>query len=117
MKIREIAEFVHGELSGDGDIEIVRVAALDAASSGSIAFVEKSADEIATNASCLIVRDLSNISGTAYIKVEDPKLAFARIAAVLHPSQPRSGETHDTTVISESASIGKDVFIGAFTCV
>ncbi len=118
MKTREIADLLRGELSGDGDIEILRVAALDAASAGEIAFVDKAKGEIVSSASCLIVpADFQSNDGVAFIKVAEPKLAFARIAAILHPSKVRPGEIHNSAVITFTARIGKDVFIGAFCCV
>lgn len=118
MKAREIAEFLRGELIGDGDVEIDRVAALDTASSGSIAFVEKVESEIGSNASCLIA-PVNYDGGTSltYIKIANPKLAFSQIAAILHPPRSRQSEIHSSAVISESAQIGKGVFIGPFTCV
>ena len=53
MKTSEIAEFIGGELVGDGDVEIVRVASLDAAATGEIAFVEIS-EALSAAAACLI---------------------------------------------------------------
>ncbi len=118
MKTKEIAEFLRGELSGDGDVDIVRVAALETASNGAIAFVEKTESEIVSNASCLIVPNNFEGSGNIpFIKVANPKLAFAKIAALLHPAKIRESKIHGSSVISDSAKIGKDVFIGAFTCV
>jgi len=51
------------------------------------------------------------------IAVQNPKHAFSRIAAVLHPPKSRKPEIHPTTIIADTARIGSDVFIGAFTCV
>lgn len=118
MKTLEIAEFLRGELIGDGDIDIDRVAALEKASTGTIAFVEKAENEIVSNASCLIVP--SNFEGSInvpFIKAANPKLAFAKIAALLHPAKTRSGEIHNSAVIAMNARIGENVFVGAFTCV
>src|SRR5436190_10745341 len=118
MRTREIANLLKGKLSGDGEVEILRVAALGTASTGEIAFVERSATKIASNASCLIVPIGIQInSGVTHITVTNPKLAFAQVAAVLHPPKVRTAETHTSAVIAESASIGNDVFIGAFTCI
>jgi UDP-3-O-[3-hydroxymyristoyl] glucosamine N-acyltransferase len=51
------------------------------------------------------------------ITVPDPKLAFARVAAILHPPKRRPAEIHHSAVIAENARLGSGVFIGAFTCV
>jgi UDP-3-O-[3-hydroxymyristoyl] glucosamine N-acyltransferase len=51
------------------------------------------------------------------IDVAKPKLAFARIAEVLHPPKQRPPEIHPTAVIADSAAIAQQVFIGAFVCI
>lgn len=118
MKTREIAELVGGKLHGDGEIEITSVADLASAISGQIAFFEKDSDLPATGASCVIKRGgTSDDNVRSAIVVADPKLAFANIAAVLHPRKSRPAEIHPSAVIASSAKIGSDVFIGAFTVV
>ncbi len=116
MKAREIAEFVGGELNGDGEVTIDSVASVSNAKSGQIAFVD--GGEIPeTNASCLIVSTKSECAAPVFIRVKNPKLAFAGIAARLHPPKRRDAEIHNTAIIAENAVIGKGVFIGSFTCV
>lgn len=55
MKTSEIAEFLNGQLIGQGDTEILRVASLDIAGKNEISFVEKSDSFSQTNADCLLV--------------------------------------------------------------
>jgi UDP-3-O-[3-hydroxymyristoyl] glucosamine N-acyltransferase len=118
MKAKEIAEFLEGKLFGNSEIEISRVAGLDAARENEIAFVEKEESLSETKASVLLVpENFDAETPVAFIKVKNPKLAFSRIAAKLHPPKQREPEIHSSAVISESAKIGKDVFIGAFCCV
>src|SRR5215203_1010954 len=118
MKTSEIAELVGGKLRGDGAIEIRACAAIERASSGEIAFLEGGDLPETTGASCVLVpKTIDPISGATIIAVDRPKLAFARVAAVLHPPKARKAEIHPTAVISASATIGKEVFIGAFVCV
>ena len=117
MKTGEIADLVGGDLSGDPDIEILNVASLDTAVSGDIAFVDKDS-QISSDASCLLVPvTFSRQFSGSHILVEDPKLAFAKVAAILHPPKHRQPEIHSSAVISESASLGKGLFIGAFVCI
>ena len=118
MKTSEIAELVGGKLRGDGEIEILACAAIDRASSGEIAFLEGGDLPETTGASCVLVpKTIDPISDATIITVDRPKLAFACVAAVLHPPKVGKAEIHPTAVISASATIGKNVFIGAFTCV
>jgi UDP-3-O-[3-hydroxymyristoyl] glucosamine N-acyltransferase len=50
--------------------------------------------------------------GPALIEVAKPKLAFALIAALLHPQKLREPFVHDSAVIAETADIDLAVFIG-----
>ena len=119
MKIQEIADFIDGILRGTGEVEIRRVAAFESASENEIAFLEKAETEKTTRAACVIVPE--NFAPQQLpcpsIEVKNPKLAFARLAAVLHPPKRRAPEIHQSAMIAENARTGKDVFIGAFACV
>ncbi|HLM60379.1 MAG TPA: UDP-3-O-(3-hydroxymyristoyl)glucosamine N-acyltransferase, partial [Pyrinomonadaceae bacterium] len=121
MKIDEIADFLEGNLSGDGTREIFRVASLETALENEISFLEKteSAESAAeTKATCLLVpKNFDAPLPCSFIRVENPKLAFARIAEILHPAKKRQAEIHSTAIIAGNARIGKDIFIGAFACV
>lgn len=116
----ELAALVAGRVIGNSDEEIYRVAGLDGAGAGDIAYVE---DEkffeaaVRSNASCLIVPENSNLALPCQIQVRNPKLAFALIAEVLHPTKKREPEIHSSALIAESADIALQVFIGAFVWV
>lgn len=117
MKTREIAEFVGGELHGDGEIEITAVADIATAVVGQLAFYEKPGDIPETNASCIIVPESETraAGNVPLIAVDNPKLAFALIASVLHPGPARSG-WHGTAHIPTRSEV-KAAFIGAFVAV
>jgi UDP-3-O-[3-hydroxymyristoyl] glucosamine N-acyltransferase len=121
MRIEKIAEIVGGKLNGTSDAEIVGVAALETAQTGEISFVEKTdfaGNAQNTKAECLFVPENFDAAlPCTSIQVKNPKLAFARIAEVLHPKKRYEPEIHESAVIAASAKIGADVFIGAFTCV
>ncbi len=116
MKTREIAEFLSAELVGDGDVEIERVAALAAATIGEVAFAEKADVEISSSAACLIVPANFALQTTApQIRVNDPKLAFARIGKKLHRYERRYfGAEH--SIIAKSADV-RTVEIGSFVTI
>jgi UDP-3-O-[3-hydroxymyristoyl] glucosamine N-acyltransferase len=116
MNVKEIAELTGGDLIGAGDAEIYGVADLEKAVSGEISFLEKAENLRQTNASCLIVPE--NFDGELLfpvIKVKIPKLAFAKIAAELHPVK-KQNTRHETAIISESADVRAD-YIGAFAAI
>jgi UDP-3-O-[3-hydroxymyristoyl] glucosamine N-acyltransferase len=117
MITREIAEFVGGELHGDGEVEITSVADIATAVGGQIAFYEKQGEIPATDASCIIVPQAEKrpVGSVPVVVVKNPKLAFARLAALLHPSPARSG-WHGTAHIPTRSNV-KAAFIGSFVAV
>lgn len=119
MKTSEIAELVGGELHGDGQIEIFSCASAEAAGDSQISFIEKNDIELASSdAACIIVPvDAPVNERRTVIRSVRPKLAFARVAAVLHPPKSRPAEIHPSAVIAASATVGSKVFVGAFVCI
>ncbi len=114
MLIKELAKLVNGKLSGDGNIEIARVAAIQIATPNDITFIEK--DFQTTNAACVIIpENFTETYSCPTITVKNPKLAFAKIAAVLHPQKIQNFR-HESAIIAQNAEI-KANFIGAFATV
>ena len=122
MKLREIAELVGGELIGDGDVEITSVADISTAHHGQLAFFEKDADLPQTNASCVMVHkpareqgryqdsarqaETRAVASVPLIITNNPKLAFAKAAARLHPAKHRFPEIHESAVIADVVDLG-----------
>ncbi len=121
MKISEIAEFINGKLVGAGDVEIFRVAALETARANEISFLEKTefAEQAArTKAACVFVPE--NFDAPVpypFIRVVNPKLAFAQIAEKLHPFNWRTENNHKTAVIDSPLEDILANFIGAFVTI
>lgn len=126
MKAHEIAKFVGGELHGNGEIEITRVADIVTAGADEIAFIEDATKYSDSKASCVLVpnafvdpkaetRPVGRVS-TTIICVENPKLAFARIAAKLHPLSWNVEANHPSALIAQSANVRAD-YIGAYVTV
>jgi len=118
--VSELAAHVGGRLSGKPDIEIESVGSLESAGHGEISYVEdKKFFEVATNskASCVIVPAGAALNLSCQIEVAKPKLAFAKVAEILHPPKQRPPEIHPSAVIADSAAIAPKVFIGAFVCI
>ncbi len=119
VSVEDLAQRVNGRVVGNGDALIERIASLEHAGEGEIAYVdnEKLLDAArGSKASCLIIPDGpgagSNLKNAALIAVPNPKLAFALIAAVLHPRLRREPSIHPTTVVSETADIALTAFVG-----
>ena len=121
FSVKELAERVGGRVIGDDSVTLLRVASLENAGANEIAYVEGSKHfAVAQNsrASCLIVPEEydvsqgSNSDGQAAIIVARPKLAFANIAALLHPPKLREPEIHSTAILATTANVALTVFVG-----
>jgi len=117
MKIAELAELVGGRLVGQPEIEIKRIADLDQAGDGEIAYVDNEkffAAARASVASCLIVPvgKAEEFPDRTVIEVANPKLAFSVIGAALHPAVHREAEIHASAVIAASADVALTAYIG-----
>ena len=114
MKVKELAEIVGGRVVGVGETRIDRIANLDQASEGEIAYVDNEKffpTALASKASCLIVPSSEKFPDRTLIEVANPKLAFALIGAALHPTD-REPSIHATAVIADTADIGLTTYIG-----
>jgi UDP-3-O-[3-hydroxymyristoyl] glucosamine N-acyltransferase len=119
-KVSDLSMHVGGRLFGDGEIVIHRVARLDSAGEGEVAYVEdeKLFDAASkTKASCLITPEGSGVKVPCRIEVKNPKLAFALMAEALHPRKRHSPGIHPAAVIADDTKVGDDVFIDAFVSV
>jgi UDP-3-O-[3-hydroxymyristoyl] glucosamine N-acyltransferase len=115
LAVSELASRVGGLVFGDGALPIHRVNSLESAGEGDIAYVEDEkffAAAGASKASCVIVPAGSDINASCRIEVKKPKLAFALIAALLHPAKKREPSIHPTAVVAESAKVDSSAYIG-----
>lgn len=112
----DLAAHAGGRVRGDAGVRIMRIASLDGAGAGDIAFIEDLRLLEGTNevrASCLIVPEGANVNAPCIIEAARPKLAFARVAELLHPARSYAPARHPTAVIAESAEVDETVYIGA----
>ena len=122
MRVSELAEIVSGRVAGDGGTQIERIADLDQAREGEIAYVENEKlfdAAMESKASCLIVKDglAEKFSGRTVIEVKNPKLAFSLIGAALHPPVRREPTIHPTAVVADNADIALTAYVGPNVCV
>jgi UDP-3-O-[3-hydroxymyristoyl] glucosamine N-acyltransferase len=114
MTVREIAELVGGAYEGETDRVIRAAAALETAGTGDVAFVGNRKAAVAaaqSNAGCLLV-PMDFPSGRTLIRVEEPRAAFARVIAHLHPPELPAPGVHPTAVVAPDAVLGESVSIG-----
>jgi UDP-3-O-[3-hydroxymyristoyl] glucosamine N-acyltransferase len=121
QSVNSLAQLVAGTVIGNGDVLIERIANLDIARENEIAYVDgekffESAQ--GSEASCLIVpREHPDLTSHTLIEVDNPKLAFSIIGAVLHPPKHREPSVHPAAHIAETADIALTAYIGPGVCV
>lgn len=117
MKVRTIAERIGGRVAGDSETEISGVASLQAATARDLVFVENEkhlAAALASGAGAVIAGDFAAGAGEAkpLIVAEQPRLAFARAAALICPPERAEAGIHWSAVVDEGARLGKAVAVG-----
>ena len=115
--LEALASYVHGRLIGDGTARIRRLNSLDALQEGELAFVEDARhlqQALETKAGALIVTaSVTDLAGRSGISVDDPKLAFAMLLELFHPTPPAEGVIHPSAVLGEEVQLGERVDIRA----
>ena len=120
VALREIAEQLGGELVGDGELRIERIATLEAATGNAISFLAnpRYRPQLATTqAACVIVspamRDEAAARGAAIV-TPDPYQYYARLSqwwVRTRRARPAQG-VHPSAVVDPSARIATDAVIG-----
>jgi UDP-3-O-[3-hydroxymyristoyl] glucosamine N-acyltransferase len=115
--VRELAEFVAGEVVGDGDQRIDAARPLSDAKAGDITFVEdeKYLPRLHASSAYAAITSLTiPTNGKTVIRVKDPLMSFITIVQKLHPLPTVSFVgNHPTAVIPSSVQLGVHVSIGA----
>ncbi|HKD76933.1 MAG TPA: UDP-3-O-(3-hydroxymyristoyl)glucosamine N-acyltransferase, partial [Ktedonobacterales bacterium] len=112
-----MAEFTAARLIGDGSVEIRKVASIAQAQAGDLVFVQEErhlAAALTSPAGAVIAGEFAASSNAKPLLIaEQPRLAFARAGALLHPPKTYPPGTHPTAVIHPSAKIAGTAAIDA----
>ncbi|WP_115717963.1 UDP-3-O-(3-hydroxymyristoyl)glucosamine N-acyltransferase [Gallaecimonas mangrovi] len=119
--LAKLAELVGAEVKGDGNLSIERVATLESASQGQIAFLanskyRKHLEQTQASAVILSEADLPFCKSAALV-MKNPYLGFAKVAQLLDTTPAPAEGVHPTAVISDSASVAPSASIGANTVI
>jgi UDP-3-O-[3-hydroxymyristoyl] glucosamine N-acyltransferase len=118
---QEIANHIGARIEGDASIELSGVAAPERAGAGDLIYVDspKNAPRAATSgAKCAIALDGIELPGKTVLRHRQPKLAFAKAAALLldAPAIAPSG-IHRTAVVAATAVISASAHIGPYAVI
>ncbi|HTM66717.1 MAG TPA: UDP-3-O-(3-hydroxymyristoyl)glucosamine N-acyltransferase [Flavipsychrobacter sp.] len=119
----QIATLIKGKIEGDPESKVSHVAKIEEATEGSLSFIANPKYEeylYSTNASIIIINDSLDIREDVkptLIRVKDAYSSFAFLLEKYNEIVSRSGKNgiEQPSYISKTASIGKEVYIGAFT--
>jgi len=108
--LHELAEFTAARLVGDGNLEVAKVASIAQAQPGDVVFVQDEKDlssALASRASAVIAGEFAADFGTSkpLLIADNPRLAFCRAGALLHPAKSYAAGVHPSAVVHPSAAI------------
>ena len=116
----DLAERVGGELLNcpDPDMMIQDIASVEEATDSDICFVENrryvGALSSSAAAVCILPRNIADRApdGLALIVSDRPRRAFAKIATLFYPEEPRATGISPTAAIDETAMLGEGCSVG-----
>ncbi|HSB12664.1 MAG TPA: UDP-3-O-(3-hydroxymyristoyl)glucosamine N-acyltransferase [Blastocatellia bacterium] len=120
MRLAEVASRLSCKLEGDGSIEILGVATLEAAKQGYLSFLTNSKyhkEAQRTEASAILMGFDGPDLNRPLLRHNNPYLAFAKAVEIFFNPAPTSPGIHPTAWVADTAVLGKDVCIGPFSFV
>ena len=121
ITVAELARVCEGEPSGDLERRISGANALENATADDLSFAAnaKAAEAAAVSrAGCLLVPASFDKAGPwSLIRVNNPRLAFARALSVLYPKKAHEAVIHPTAIIASSARIGPGCSVGPYVII
>ncbi len=120
ITLRKLASIVGGKVIGAPDQVIHGVSDIKNGAPDTITFLFNSKHKELireTSASAIIVSDAAILQEKSGILVDNPRLAMAKVLKIFEPENATETGMHPTAIIHNSAKIGKNVDIGAFSII
>jgi UDP-3-O-[3-hydroxymyristoyl] glucosamine N-acyltransferase len=117
---REVAEYLGAQVEGDASARIAGLAGPEAAGPEDLIYVESArnaARAASSKAQCVLCPAEITLAGKTRIMVQQPKLAFAKVADWLLPKPRVAAGVHSTAVIAASARVAAEAAIGPCTVI
>ena len=113
--LKTIADHAGGILKGDPETEIIGIAPADAAQKGFLTFAENErylGKALESNASAVLVPNGDISTDKSFIQVENVRVAFAKVLALLYPENKPTAGIHASAVIDPSATVASTAHVG-----
>ncbi|SJZ47574.1 UDP-3-O-(3-hydroxymyristoyl)glucosamine N-acyltransferase [Selenihalanaerobacter shriftii] len=116
LLLEDLVKIVDGELEGDPTLEIIGVGGVNDVENRELTFAQNPNyldKALASPASAIIVtHECETVPNKALIKVDNPRLAFAKIAQNFTPELFKIDQIHPTAVVADDVELGDDISIG-----
>lgn len=117
---KELAALIAAELEGDSTAEINSVAAPERAGAHDLVYLDSSkhaARVLASAALCVIAPPGLALPGKTVLRAANPKLSFAKAAAILIARAPIASGVHPTAIMAPLAKIPHTASIGPYAVI
>src|SRR5438034_11479616 len=113
--VAQIAEKLHGEVVGDGSVQLLGIAPADRARAGELTFAENASYFAAaeqSQAAAILVAGPFVSSSKVLIRVANARVALARLLPIFFPPEEYPPGIHPSAVIGASAKIDPTAHVG-----
>ncbi len=124
---KELAEYVGAQIEGNGSLRITGCASPGSAKASEVIFVEagkhaetsaKHAEAAAkSSARCVILPRGVDLAGKTMLHAANPRLAFAKALAWLHPAARIAQGVHATAIVARSSRLAEGVGVGPYAVI
>ena len=120
---KQIADFIGGKVEGDGNVSVNTFAKIEEGKKGAISFLSnpKYTHYIySTQSSIVLVNEdmvFDQPVNITLIRVANAYECVAKLLQMYEAAKPKKKGIDPKASIAESATIGKDVYVGAFACI
>ncbi|NMC41470.1 MAG: UDP-3-O-(3-hydroxymyristoyl)glucosamine N-acyltransferase [Bacteroidales bacterium] len=118
-----IARFLNGEIEGNPAVKVNTIAKIEEGQEGALSFLSNPKYEqylYTTKSSVVLVNKgfiPSEKVNATLIRVENAYEAFASLLTLVAKTRPEKTGIHPTAIIEEGASVGENVYIGAYAVI
>ena len=119
----DIAEFLNGEVDGDGTVAVNNVSRIEEGEQGTLSFLAnpKYAHYIYETKSSIVLVNKDFVAdkeiAATLVRVEDAYQALAQLLEMYEQSKPQRVGIEQPSFVSKTAQVGEQVYIGAFAYV
>jgi UDP-3-O-[3-hydroxymyristoyl] glucosamine N-acyltransferase len=116
VELSQLAELTGATVRGDGAVRVLRVATLDAAGAGAIAFLAnpRYRDQLAATRATAVILAPGFIHATPLpcLVSANPYATYAKVAQILHAPPPPPAGVHPSAIVAPDASVAPSATLG-----